>query len=144
MGGAQWRGGGGASFVLKPESVSLRAAFSCCVSRFSRAAGLRSQREVRQGGEEGTEGGSELLQTSLKVGGADVAPPQGAVDVLLEEPPVCLQNLCCLLVQRVLRVWLLEGGGGRSRQLIYSVYNNYFTSDKSKPEPEPVWVQQNV
>lgn len=58
------------------------------------------------------EGGGELLQTSLEVGGADVAAPQGAMDVLLEEPPVRLQDLCCFLVQRILWVWLLEGGVG--------------------------------
>lgn len=70
------------------------------------------------GGGLGESGGSwdaELFKTPLEVGGAHVSAPERAMDVLLEEPPVCLEDFCCLLVQRVLRVRLLEGedGGGR-------------------------------
>lgn len=43
------------------------------------------------------------------------------MDVLLEEPPVRLEDFCRLLVQRVLRVGLLrgggEGGGGRESRI---------------------------
>lgn len=54
---------------------------------------------------------TELFQTPLKVGGAHVSALQRALDVLLEEPPVCLQDFCRFLVQRVLGVWLLGGRG---------------------------------
>lgn len=56
---------------------------------------------------------TELFQTPLKVGGAHVSALQRALHVLLEEPPVCLQDFCRLLVQRVLGVRLL-GGRGKS------------------------------
>lgn len=57
---------------------------------------------------EDDDGMPSLFETPLEVGGAHISAPQGALDVLLEESPVCLQNLCCLLVQRILRVRLLE------------------------------------
>lgn len=53
----------------------------------------------------------ELFKTPLEVGGAHVSTPQRAMDVLLKEPPVRLEDFCCLLVQRILRVRLLQGGG---------------------------------
>lgn len=60
-------------------------------------------------------GNAELFKTPLEVGGAHVSAPQRAMDVLLKEPPVRLEDFCCLLVQRILRVRLLEGGGGGRR-----------------------------
>ena len=67
-------------------------------------------------GEFGEWSDAELFKTPLEVGGAHVSAPQRALDVLLEEPPVCLEDFCRLLVQRVLRVRLLQGGGwGRTR-----------------------------
>lgn len=61
---------------------------------------------------------AKLFKTPLKVGGANVAAPQRAMDVLLKEPPVRLEDLCCFLVQRILRVRLLLGGGGEREWLI--------------------------
>lgn len=96
--------------MVKLESV-LRRPASC---RHGDRRGAEEEGGVRQTVGEGEWeelGGRRdragLLQTSLEVGGADVAASQRAVDVLLEEPPVRLQNLRCLLVQRVLRVRLL-------------------------------------
>lgn len=66
---------------------------------------------VRRGQEWG-EGGGELLQTPLEVGGAHVAALQRATHVLLKEPSVRLQHLRCLLVQGVLGVRLLGGQKG--------------------------------
>ena len=78
--------------------------------------GEKEEEEEEEGGEE-EEG---LLEAALKVGGAHVAAPQGALHVLLEEPPVALQHLCGLLVQGVLGIRLLMGeemggGGGEIR-----------------------------
>lgn len=66
------------------------------------------------GGRGRQRGDTELFQTPLKVGGAHVSALQRALDVLLEEPPVCLQDFCRFLVQWVLGVRLL-GGGARVR-----------------------------
>lgn len=54
----------------------------------------------------------ELFQTPLEADGADVAAAQRTVHVLLEEPPVVLQDLRRLLVQGVLGVGLLGEGQG--------------------------------
>lgn len=71
---------------------------------------MRQRRGCRgRGGGESRD--TELFKTPLKVGGAHVSAPQRAMDVLLKEPPVRLEDFCCLLVQRVLRVRLLHGGG---------------------------------
>lgn len=111
------------SLVLKQKSVFGRAAFCCRSSCFCQRAGLRSKKgrkgeaegEVKVRSEGGGVGGgswdAELFKTPLKVGGAHVAAPQGAMDVLLKEPPVRLEDLCCLLVQWILRVRLLLGEG---------------------------------
>lgn len=58
----------------------------------------------------------ELFKTPFEADGAHVAATQGTVDVLLKEPPVVLQHLRGLLVQRVLGVGFL--GRGRGRGLI--------------------------
>lgn len=48
-----------------------------------------------------------LFQAALKIGGADVATPHGALHVLLKQTPVVLQDLSSFLVQWVFRVGLL-------------------------------------
>lgn len=63
-------------------------------------------------GEFGESQDAELFKTPLEVGGAHVTAPQRAMDVLLKQPPVRLKDFCCLLVQRILWVRLLQGGGG--------------------------------
>ena len=49
-----------------------------------------------------------LLEAAFKVSLSDVAPPQRLAHVLLKQSPVVLQHLRRLLVERVLRVWLLH------------------------------------
>lgn len=130
-GGDGGRGGGlggvssSSSFVLKQKSVFWRAAFCRHSSCFCQQAGLRSERgeegEAEGEGEGRSVGGgvgefgesrdAELFKTPLEVGGAHVTAPQRAMDVLLEEPPVRLEDFCRLLVQRILGVRLLQGGG---------------------------------
>lgn len=83
------------------------------------------KKERKGGGAEGGEcrgrgGGqswdTELFKTPLEIGRAHVSAPQRALDVLLKEPSVCLEDFCCLLIQRILRVRLLQGGGRGRRQ----------------------------
>lgn len=100
-------GWGWGSFRLKTEQ------FSCFLPPrlLLRQRGLRSQEEeeVEVGGR--SLGG--LFKTPFKVDGANVSTTQGTMDVLLKEPSVCLEDFCCLLVQRVLRVRLLWGVRGQ-------------------------------
>lgn len=70
-------------------------------------------------GTEGSGGGGgvagrweELFKTPFEADGAHVAAAQGAVHVLLKEPPVVLQHLRRLLVERVLGVGFLGEGQG--------------------------------
>lgn len=58
----------------------------------------------------------ELFQTPLEVGGPHVSAAQRPLDVLLKQPPVRLQNLRSLFVQRVFGIWLLWGRGRAHRQ----------------------------
>lgn len=78
-------------------------------------SGERGGGEEAEGGElgAGQQEEEELFKTPFEADGAHVAAAQGAVDVLLKEPPVVLQDLRRLLVQRVLGVGLLGEGRGR-------------------------------
>lgn len=49
-----------------------------------------------------------LFEAALEVGGSHVSSAQRALDVLLEQTPVGLQHLRCLLVQRIFRIGLLR------------------------------------
>lgn len=80
-------------------------------SRRKRRRGEADGEGCRGGGGRGGRWDAWLFKTSLEVGGAHVATSQRAVDVLLKQPPVRLQDLRRLLVQRVLRVRLLGGRG---------------------------------
>lgn len=69
-------------------------------------------------GDEGAGGGhvcarsrSVLFEAALKVSGANVAAPHRALDVLLKQASVVLEDFGSLFVQGVFRVWLL----GRKR-----------------------------
>lgn len=118
------RSGGGSlsSFVWKKKSVLWCAVSWCSVCQ---RVGLRSKMGggVRKrwgvGGDVERWWDVELFKTPLKVGGTHIAAPQGAMDVLLKKPPVCLQNLRCLLVQRILGVRLLRAEEGKENGMRY-------------------------
>lgn len=75
-----------------------------------------------------------LLEATLEIGGPHVAPPQGTLDVLLEETPVALQHLRRLLVQGVLGVRLLGGGWG----VYFFLEGGVLLSFKGVLSPPPV------
>ena len=62
------------------------------------------------------------LKTSLEVIVSDVAASHGFLHILLKDPPVALQNLCRLFVQRVFRV-------GFEEQILESVYDGIYSED---------------
>lgn len=77
------------------------------------ASGTEGSGERGGGGEAGGAGRwEELFKTLFEADGAHVAAAQGTVHVLLKEPPVVLQHLRRLLVERVLGVGFLGEGQG--------------------------------